>query len=530
MLINIVAQAWIIGSITLLVVKNDEKRGLYREALSKLGQFSAMHGFDRDFYKRLKTALKLSFESVDVQDEEILMHFPSSVRRRILRRLYMPSILQTSLMKDVRQQFVDEFVSSCTVEVFSPNEEILQRGMNSPDLYLLVSGNVEILSPRNGSVDDESTHLGGTSVGESEFMSTGLRVTGKLSPGEFINEISFFTESHQTNTVKTCNVVQVLTISRTAYKAICNDHPCSAGIVLQNLLKKVQELMVAGGDKQIYVSQPLAVLRAGSMFAKQEDVAEATDYDAVDDDDEDGEQAIAKINNKAAFVSIFELVKMHIEKLRDDLTTRLLFAASRGDLATVTLMCDQGFDPNSTDYDNRTALMVASMKGQTQVVQKLIDEYKADVNLLDVNGGSALYEAAQHGHDSTMDVLIRNNASLGMTESLAASTMCQLVFDGDAITLRRLLRANINVNAADYDRRTATHIAAAEGNLVAFKILVEFGCDLNAKDRWNNSIEDEAKKALNGSKLLEFLKEVQQKKKIIGMFESTKKESPDLIN
>ena len=209
MLSNIVAQAWIIGSITLLVVKNDEKTGLYREALSKLGQFSAMHGFDRDFYKRLKNSLKLSFESIDVQDEEVLMHFPSSVRRRILRRLYMPSLLRTSLMKDVRQQFVDQFLSSCSVEVFSPGEELLQRVMNSPDLYLLVSGNVDILSVNNVTIeqkdDVDSRVFGGTSVGESEYMSSGLRVTRRLDPGEFINEVSFFTESHQVNTIKTVN-------------------------------------------------------------------------------------------------------------------------------------------------------------------------------------------------------------------------------------------------------------------------------------------------------------------------------------
>jgi ankyrin repeat protein len=153
--------------------------------------------------------------------------------------------------------------------------------------------------------------------------------------------------------------------------------------------------------------------------------------------------------------------------------------------------------------------MVASMKGQTEVVQKLAEDYKANVNLVDVNGGSALYEAAKHGHDSTMDVLLRYNANLCMSESLAASTLCQLVFDGDALTLRRLLRAHIPVDAADYDRRTAAHIAAAEGNLVAFKLLVEFGCDLTVKDRWNNSIEDEAKKAESGSKLLEFLLDLQ---------------------
>ena len=517
MLINIVAQAWIIGSITLLVVKHDAKTGLYREALSKLGQFSAMHGFDRDFYKRLKNSLKLSFESVDVQDEEVLMHFPSSVRRRILRRLYMPSLLRTSLMKDVRQQFVDQLLSACSVEVFSPGEELLQRGMNSPDLYLLVSGNVDVLSVNNVTVEQKddfnSNAFGGTSVGESEYMSSGLRVTRRLEPGEFINEISFFTESHQVNTIKTVNVVQVLTISRESYKSICADHPCSAGIVLQNLLNKVQELLGLEPEKNILLSKPLAAVRAGTSFRTPDDDnddVENTGRDEVDDDDDEGaERAVMRINNKAAMASLQELVKIHIEKLRDDLTTRFLFAASRGDIATISLMCDQGFDPDSMDYDNRTALMVASMKGQSDVVRKLIEEYKANVNLVDVNGGSALYEAAKHGHDSTMDILIRNHADLCMSESLAASTLCQLVFDGDATTLRRLLHAKINVNAADYDRRTAAHIAAAEGNLVAFKILVDFGCNLYAKDRWDNMIEDEAKKALNGSKLLEFLKEIQ---------------------
>jgi len=481
MLINIFFQAWIIGSITLLVVKHDEKTGIYREALSKLGQFSAMHGFDRDFYKRLKTALKLNFESVDVQDEEVLMHFPSSVRRRILRRVYMPSLLQTSLMKDARQQFVDQFLSACTVEVFSPGEEILQRGMNSPDLYLLVSGIVEVLSVNTSTVDNKGDNdykdFGGTSIGESDFMSSAATISRQLYPGEFINEISFFTECHQSNSVKASNVVKVLTISRENYRAICNDHPCSASIVLQNLLNKIQSLLGTASEEPATINQSLASLRAGSFFKKAISEDKKTDvFDtAADDEEEDDEATFMRITNKAAFASIKELVKMHIEKLRDDLTTRFLFAASRGDIATVSLMCDQGFDPNCMDYDNRTALMVASMKGQSAVVQKLVEEYGADANLLDVNGGSALYEAARHGHDDTMDVLIRNDPVLGMAESLTASTFCQAVFDGDSVLLRRLLRARINVNAADYDRRTAAHIAAAEGNLNAFKILVEFG-------------------------------------------------------
>jgi ankyrin repeat protein len=36
-------------------------------------------------------------------------------------------------------------------------------------------------------------------------------------------------------------------------------------------------------------------------------------------------------------------------------------------------MCDQGFNPSNADYDNRTALMVASMKGNKDVVELLLE-------------------------------------------------------------------------------------------------------------------------------------------------------------
>ena len=48
-------------------------------------------------------------------------------------------------------------------------------------------------------------------------------------------------------------------------------------------------------------------------------------------------------------------------------------------------MCEHGFDPNSHDYDHRTALMVSSMKGNFDVV-KLLLQCGADPNILDTHG------------------------------------------------------------------------------------------------------------------------------------------------
>jgi ankyrin repeat protein len=48
----------------------------------------------------------------------------------------------------------------------------------------------------------------------------------------------------------------------------------------------------------------------------------------------------------------------------------------------------------------------------------------------------------------------------------------------------RLLRAGANVDSFDYDKRTALHVAAADGNLAAVKLLVEQGgAQVNLKDR-----------------------------------------------
>jgi ankyrin repeat protein len=112
-----------------------------------------------------------------------------------------------------------------------------------------------------------------------------------------------------------------------------------------------------------------------------------------------------------------------------------------------------------------------------------------------MHGTTALLEAVKNSNDGVMDILLANGAQLCMSEHLAASVLCQTVSDGDIVLLKRLLRAGIPVNAADYDKRTAAHIAAAEGNAAALRTLSENGADLTLKDRWKQTAGHEAKRS-----------------------------------
>ncbi|XP_068579601.1 glutaminase liver isoform, mitochondrial [Cebidichthys violaceus] len=68
-------------------------------------------------------------------------------------------------------------------------------------------------------------------------------------------------------------------------------------------------------------------------------------------------------------------------------------------------------------------------------------------------------------------------------------------FKGDVQTLRRYFLSGVDVNAVDYDGRSALHIAAAEGHADVVRFLLQnTRTDPNLRDRWGSSPLQEARR------------------------------------
>ncbi|KAH8055050.1 serine/threonine kinase [Aureococcus anophagefferens] len=163
-------------------------------------------------------------------------------------------------------------------------------------------------------------------------------------------------------------------------------------------------------------------------------------------------------------------------------STRRRRAASR----TRWACCSRGRAARGRGRRGRTPVHAAAA-GHGDVVGKLL-HFGARANARDRFGGTPLKAALAAGH-ADIAAAARGRRRRGPEDAGVANVgkLLEAAKRGDRDALRRLLDAAVDVNGADYDRRTALHLAAAEGELDAVRFLVDRGADVNAVDRWRGT-------------------------------------------
>ena len=166
----------------------------------------------------------------------------------------------------------------------------------------------------------------------------------------------------------------------------------------------------------------------------------------------------------------------------------MCMAAAKGRLEEIQRLVAGGASVNAADYDHRSALHLAAAEGHDAVVAYLIASGAA-VNAKDRWGTMPLSDAVRGGHAAVQETIRRAGGVTGHDDhsdhaSKFGEKMCHAAARGDLAEIKALVARGGSVNAADYDGRSALHLASAEGHDAVVEYLVDEKADVLARDRW----------------------------------------------
>jgi uncharacterized protein len=162
-------------------------------------------------------------------------------------------------------------------------------------------------------------------------------------------------------------------------------------------------------------------------------------------------------------------------------------AAEAGDKVAVQALIQKKADVNVPQVDGTTALHWAAHKGNLPMAEILI---KAGANVKAANrfGATPVESAAVNGNGPMMEMFLKAGADANKVLTGGETLLMISARTGDVETIKALIAHGADVNAKEpYALQTALMWAAAEGNTQAVDALLTAGADFKTRDRFGFS-------------------------------------------
>ncbi|ONK81092.1 uncharacterized protein A4U43_C01F25190 [Asparagus officinalis] len=216
MLFDLGLTAYIIGNMTNLVVHGTSRTRNFRDTVQAASEFVARNQLPQHVKDQMLSHICLRFKTEGLKQQETMNGLPKGIRSSIAQYLFFPIVQQVYLFQGVSYDFTFQLVTEMQAEYFPPKEDVILQNEAPTDLYILVSGAVEL-----------RTHADGIE-----------QVHGRASSGEVFGEVGVLCYKPQPFTVRTTELSQILRLSRTTLMNIIQENKEDGNIVMNNLFQK----------------------------------------------------------------------------------------------------------------------------------------------------------------------------------------------------------------------------------------------------------------------------------------------------
>uniref|UniRef100_A0A0E0DRQ8 Potassium channel n=1 Tax=Oryza meridionalis TaxID=40149 RepID=A0A0E0DRQ8_9ORYZ len=424
MLFNLGLTAYLIGNMTNLVVEGTRRTMEFRNSIRAASNFVGRNHLPPRLKQQILAYMCLKFRAESLNQQQLMDQLPKSICKGICEYLFLPVVKDVYLFKGVSRE-----VTKMKPEYIPPKEDVIVQNEAPDDVYIVVSGEVEVIY----------------SDGEA-----GERVVATLGTRGMFGEVSALSDRPQSFTLRTRTLCQLLRLRQAALKEAMQSKPDDSVVIIKNFLKhqiemhdmKVEDLLGedAGGeyDHGNIPCNLLTVAATGNSSFLEDLLKVGMDPDVGDSK---GRTALHIAASKGYEDCVLVLLKhacnVNIKDAQGNtalwnaIATRhhkifnilyhfarvssphhaagdlLCLAARRGDLDTLRELLKHGLAVDSEDRDGATALRVALAEGH------------ADVARLLVLNGASVDRAANHNEQQTAAVSVDELRELMKTRELA---------------------------------------------------------------------------------------------------------------
>ncbi|XP_060194355.1 potassium channel KAT3-like isoform X1 [Lycium barbarum] len=218
MLFNLGLTAYIIGNMTNLVVHWTSRTRNFRDTVKAAQEFAKRNQLPPRVQDQVLSNICLKFKTEALKQEVTLNGLPKAIRTSIAHHLFLTIVQNVHLFQGVSRNLLFQLVPEMEAEYFPPKQDVILQNEAPTDLYIIVSGAVELIAQVEGLEQ---------------------RI-GKAVAGELFGEIGVLCGRPQPFSVRTTEISQILRLSRTALMNILRANPEDERIIMNNLLLKLQ--------------------------------------------------------------------------------------------------------------------------------------------------------------------------------------------------------------------------------------------------------------------------------------------------
>ncbi|KAH9307563.1 hypothetical protein KI387_035474 [Taxus chinensis] len=346
----------------------------------------------------------LKFRTESLRQQEIIEELPMAIRTSIAQYLFLPTAESVYLFRGISHELLLELVTEMKPEYFPPEEDIVLQNDASSDIYILVSGKVDVLTFRNG----------------NEEVITSLR------EGEIFGEISVLCNSSQPFTVRTGKLSQLLRLNRNALLDTIQNKPNDGRIILKNFLQHLKDSKDPSFEDLVFemenmlshenldMPSNLCFLSSRGQSQLMEDLLNMGMDPNVGDSK--GRTPLHIAAAKGSRQCVFLLLKFGADiNKKDEYGNTPLWEAIAGKHRSIArLLYESGarFDPQNAGH----FMCLATQRKDLDAVMELLN-YGVAINATNHEGLTALHVAITMECPETVNFLLQNGADIQKPDS-----------------------------------------------------------------------------------------------------------------